>query len=367
MKNKRLKKARFQGSSTFMWQDLTFRDLKSKYVKDLLPLTVLGIVSILQKRAAVYNKLLVNNKRNAELQGNHHSDKLSMEHSVFLLREKIIDEIFFALGLGRDGWRRKILGPLFHIPANHFAKIAIRFENEIHDSGLNGGARSVLVDFSLRVTADGTQNIPSVGPVLIICNHPGAYDSLVMAASIPRKDLKMLVSDVPFAHALEKGSQYFIYVDFQTMGGMLALRKSIQHLKSGGCLLMFANGEVEPDPAIMPGAENTILHWSHSIEIMLHKAPQTSLVIAMVSGVLLPQFTHSLIARIRHKSYERQKLAEFLQVIQQMVLPSTIHANVHVTFSKPMDFSNTIREEIMPEVIRVAGQMLDDHIKEFSP
>ena len=74
--------------------------------------------------------------------------------------EKIIDEIGYALGVGRSGPIRRLLGPLFRGPAARFGRIAARADAEVESSGISGGARRVLADFSLTVSARGTESIP---------------------------------------------------------------------------------------------------------------------------------------------------------------------------------------------------------------
>ncbi len=45
---------------------------------------------------------------------------------VSILKQRITDEIFFALGLGRTGFMRRVLGGLFSQPADRFARIAAK-------------------------------------------------------------------------------------------------------------------------------------------------------------------------------------------------------------------------------------------------
>ena len=286
----------------------------------------------------------------------------SEEGKVTILRKRIIAEILAAFGFSRNGWLNSIGGKLFYKPAERFARIAARFEEEIPLNGLHGGAQKILPDFPLAITAWGIKKIPKSGPVLIIANHPGAYDSLALVSCIPRKDLKMLVSDIPFSRALTTAGRYFIYVDFTSSGGMRALQSSINHLKNNGAVLIFAHGEVEPDLEFMPGAAESIASWSPSIEIMLRKAPKTKIVLAITSGVFLANFIHHPLTRIRHNPAARQKLAEFLQVMNQLTTKSSQNARVHISFSKiPPNFlsNNSPR---MPIIIKYAQQSLEEHL-----
>ena len=288
-----------------------------------------------------------------------------MDEQFTAIRNRIIDEIFFALGLGRSsGWRRA-LGPLFYLPADHLARIGTILEEEAPRSGLSGASKRALPELSLNPTLYGVERIPREGPVLIVCNHPGAYDSLVVTASIPRRDLKLVVSDVGFTHALQACSHDFIFVSTDTTERMGALRESITHLRNGGALLIFANGEVEPDPAIMPGADQTIAGWSRSLEIMLRKVPSCWLQVTIACGMLLPKFVHSPLTRIRRMPFHRQKMGELLQILQQMVFPHSIQLHPRVSFALPVCASDLPRDGMMEDVIRRARLLLEEHVVRF--
>ena len=281
---------------------------------------------------------------------------------VRVYRERIIDEIFYALGLSRTGAMRRLLGPLFKSPANRFGRIAARADSEAKCSGITGSARRILPDLSLKPIVRGAENIPLEGPLLVASNHPGAFDSVAILSCIPRKDVKVFISDVSFTRAFSFASQYFIYTPMNNCGRMTALRASIGHLKNGGCLLIFAHGDVEPDPELSPGASEAIEGWSRSIEIMLGKVPETWLLVTIASGVLMPKFVRNPVVKIRKTAPRRQKLAEVLQISRQMVYPRGIQTKVHISFAKPVKAKDLAADELMPAVIKIARHLLEDHL-----
>jgi 1-acyl-sn-glycerol-3-phosphate acyltransferase len=286
----------------------------------------------------------------------------SEQAQAAVYREKIIDEICYALGVSRSGVMRRLLGPLFRRPAGIFGRIAARADSEVGSSGLGGGARLILPDFSLFPSVRGAENIPDDGPLLVASNHPGALDSIAIMSCIPRKDLKVLLSDVAFFRAFTNARQYFNYVPRDTAGSMTTLRASIDHLKNGGALLIFAHGDVEPDPELSSGASQAIQDWSRSIEIMLRKVPETWLQVTIASGVLMSKFVHNPIVKIRKTAVRRQKLAEVLQICQQMVFPRSVQIHVHISFAKPVRGKDLGGEELMPAVIQIARGLLQDHM-----
>jgi len=277
-------------------------------------------------------------------------------------RERIIDEICYALGVGRSGLRRQLLGPLFRRPAGRLGRIAARADRAVSDSGLSGGARRILPDCNMTVSARGAELIPADGPLLVVSNHPGALDSIAILSCLPRKDTSVLISDVPFTRTFLVARRHFIYVPLRTGGRGPALRASIDHLRRGGALLLFANGDVEPDPELGPGAAEAIQNWSRSIEIMVREVPECRLLVAIMSGVLMPRFARNPFVRIRKAPARRQKLAEVLQLCQQVIRPRSVRTHVHISFARPALGGELATGEIMPAVVKIARELLTDHI-----
>jgi 1-acyl-sn-glycerol-3-phosphate acyltransferase len=260
----------------------------------------------------------------------------------------------------------RLLGPLFRYPANRLARIAAHADKATGISGLSGGARRILPDLSLNPTARGAAEIPTDGPLIVVSNHPGAFDSVAILSFIPRKDLKVLLSDVPFTRAFSAARQYFIFVPPDVSGSATTLRASIDHLKNGRALLVFPNGDVEPDPELSGGAAESIQDWSRSIEIMLREVPQAWLQAAIISGVQMPKLMRSPILKIRKTAPQRQKLAEVLQIMAQIIFPSRVRTNVHISFAAPIRASELAKDELMPSVIAIARRLLDDHTASFN-
>ncbi len=287
------------------------------------------------------------------------------QKSIAVYREKITDEICKAFGFSPAGVVRRLLGPLFRLPTSRFGRIVYRADTEAGLSGLSGGARRILPDLELEVTSWGAENIPLDGPLLLVSNHPGAFDSVAILSCIPRQDVKVLISDVPFTRAFASARRYFIYVPLEASasGRLTTLRASIGHLRSGGALLDFARGEVESDPEINPDVDLCIQEWSRSIEIMLREVPDCRLQVAIVSGALMPKYVFSPIVKIRRTAATRQKLAEFLQVSRQMAFASHDKTHVHISFAQPVKGMDLTGGETMSVVMGIARRLLKEHME----
>jgi putative hemolysin len=95
--------------------------------------------------------------------------------------------------------------------------------------------------------------IPKEGPLVVVCNHPfGALDGL-MALKIllqVRSDIKVMANFI--LSEVKPISDYFLSVNpFESEGNKNSrggVRASLQHIQSGGCLIVFPAGEVSTLP-----------------------------------------------------------------------------------------------------------------------
>lgn len=290
---------------------------------------------------------------------------MTSQASIAAMRARITDEIFMALGLARRGLARRLFGWLFYLPTQRFATLFSRADEATAREGIPGGARSLIADLRVELSVRGSEQIPTSGSLLVISNHPGAYDSVALSSCIPRSDLKIIVSETNFYHLLPHIDPWLIHVNSDPTKRMLAIRQAVEHLRSGGALLQFGTGLVDPDPATLPGAEEALQAWSPSLEIMLRKVPGVQALVAIVSGVLLPSFAHHPLARLRRKPMARRRLAEFIQILQQLVAPGSVQARAQVSFGSPVSVNGLANESegrrLMPAVLARARRLLAEH------
>jgi hypothetical protein len=247
-----------------------------------------------------------------------------------------VQDFLESLGLDEVSRGRAALEAASWLPARRFARRVIRFDNHTGKDGLRAAAREALKGFCRKLEISGAEFIPKAGPVLILSNHPGISDTLAMFASIHRTDLKIVAGDRPFLRSLPNVSQRLIYVPDEGHGRMEVVRTITGHLRSGGAVLTFPAGKIEPDPAFMPGAAASLKDWSKSIALLIRLVPQTILVPALVSGVVLPStLTHPFTIR-RPAGRPREKMAASLQILEQTLFPWTRRGTVKVQFGSPI-------------------------------
>jgi Acyltransferase len=282
------------------------------------------------------------------------------------LREKITDEIFKAVGLSPSGLVHKLLGGVLRTPTQRFAELASGFDGHIAQHGLRSASQVYLPYFVKSVQVHGAENIPEQGPLVIVSNHPGTYDALIILANAPREDVKLVAGSVPFLHVLPSIQEYMIFVTPDAHVRMLAVREVLRYLEGGGALLLFASRRIDPDPDILTGAPERIRAWSPSLDIILRRVPETRLVITIVSGVLARSCARHPLTRLKDDLTDRLRIAEMLQIIQQLALHKEFDLKPRVSFAEPITAGDLRagdgRRDYTQAIISRALVLLDDHM-----
>lgn len=245
-------------------------------------------------------------------------------------------EILGVLGLKDQAWANRLLGPLFRLPARRMGRLLTELDANVADYGWQGGAQRFMTRFVDKAQVSGADSLPREGPLLVVSNHPAAYDVIILAASLPRDDLKIISSPVSVITCLPAVAPHFIFISEDTHERMGTARAALRHLRQGGAVLIFPRGEAEPDPTVSPGALESLERWYPSLDLFLNKAPQTQTVICVVTGVLSPRWFRNSLARLWKRPEQRQKIAEILQVVQQLVWNKDLALTPMVTLSLPL-------------------------------
>lgn len=289
------------------------------------------------------------------------------QEEVKRLTEALLLEVIKILGLPRTrGWC-EACRLLFGRGLRNLAEIGLTFDRLLVERGLREASAWALTHWCHNLLAQGQENTPLQGPLLIISNHPGTYDALVLAAHLPRPDLHFIVSDLPFFRALKNFSRraFFIPPNVKdAVGRMAGMLAAVRHLKSGRAVLLMGSGTIDPDPAVYPGARKNLQRWTEAANLFLRFVPETHVLLAIVSHVLHPKWAHHPLVHLWRNGLERRRVAEFFQVIQQLFHPGSLYVSPRVTFS-PAWTASELGDSPRKALIQRATALLEAHCTLF--
>lgn len=254
--------------------------------------------------------------------------------------QALFAQIMRVMGLEHPNLATRCLHPIFKGPILRLSRMLVELDGNIADRGWNAAVSQFMTYLVTRLELNGEDNIPRTGPIMVICNHPAALDVGILAAAIRREDLKILISDIPIVQMFPNISQHCIPVYYDIPRRLQTVRSAIHHLQQDGALFFFPRGNVEPDPAVSPGAEQSLERWSSSAEMFLRQVPTTLTVVTIAHGMLSAGWYKNPLVSIWKKYEQRQKVAEIFQIAAQLVTGKTPSATPTVTFSSPVSISD---------------------------
>lgn len=275
----------------------------------------------------------------------------------------LLVEIAQAMALPRSQLTDGFIRLLFGTAALRFSKLAVELDRRVQRQGIMAGARWLLERFVTGFEASGTELIPAQGPLIIASNHPASYDGLVISACVPRADYKVIIGDIPFFRHLPhvSGCAIFSPAPRDVFGRMQTVRHAIRHLKSGGALLIFPRGGIEPEPAFMPKPDAEFHKWSRSLEVFIKNVPETQVLVTAVSNVISKKVFHHPITWLRKARPDRQRLAFIYQFVRQTLSGKELFGlRPRVTFGELLGGEN--HKTVLAEIEQSARRTLARHL-----
>ena len=243
----------------------------------------------------------------------------------------------FKLPYGQD-----ILERLLRPKARGAARHTLEFESL---AGLHGNLQApsrYLVDvMSDSLTVRGVEQIPTRGPVLITCNHPGVFDAMVVFASLLRTDVKVIARPRNLLDVLPNVRRHIIFVPDDPAGGTATLRELLRHLADGGLLVTFPRGRIEPDPLLHPQAAiELVAEWSSSVNLLAKHIAGLTVIPAAVGGMVSTRARASWLARRYRTEADRDWMAATLQ----FMLSTYRDAKPMAVYGSPIREGNTLQQ-----------------------
>lgn len=292
---------------------------------------------------------------------------MNLEAEIQRVSDSLREDILKVLGLPRtEGWAG-LCALLFGRATRRLAEIGLTFDRMIAESGLREAARWALGHWCREVVARGQENAPPEGPLLVVSNHPGAYDALVIASQLPRPDLHIVASDLPFFRALKNFSRRIFFIPFNVRdaaGRMAGMLSALRYLRDGGAVLLMGSGTIDPDPAVYPGALENLQRWTEAVNLFLRFAPRSRVLLSAVSHIVHPNWARHPLTWFPRGGMEKRRIAEFGQVIQQLFRPGSLYVSPRLSFS-PAFSAAELGESPREALIRKAAALLEEHCRKF--
>ena len=253
-----------------------------------------------------------------------------------------LDDMLSNFGLSQMRFGRGIIERLFWIPARQLAEQILQFDARVGEVGLQGAGRELLNKYASHLKVIGAENIPTTGGVLFTANHPGMTDTITFFSGIPRPDVQMVSNDRPFLRALPNITQKLIYVSDNPNERMGVVRQVTRVLQKGGGVYICPAGKIEPDPAVMPGAIESLDTWSESLGTFVRLAPNSVVIPTVISNVVYaPSLTHPL-TKIKRAPQDRERIAATIQAFLHTTGWIRSQMHVRIEFGTPLQASDLI-------------------------
>lgn len=286
------------------------------------------------------------------------------------LSESLVDELVGAVGLPKNKFLHNLAWRVFNKLTNRVASLGITFDHHVKEVDLPHASEWLVSQFCNPVHAHFAGSIPDNGPLLVVSNHPGAYDALVIFSQLNRNDIHWVSSEIPFLEKLINLRPHIIFASRKDpYNGMTVMRSAIRHLRSGGVLLYFGAGHRDPDPAVYPDAGYMIDHWLKGIETFIKYVPGLVILPTIVSGVVSKKWSQHPITFLRKKQIDKQRLSEFGQVITQLLKPGKLMLSPAISFGPAIAASRLLEykgdKPLLNEIIDSEKILLIEHCERF--
>lgn len=236
-------------------------------------------------------------------------------------REKLAEYIFAdiaqALNIGSGNLLYRFLNRIGTPAALRFAEILRHMDQVVAEKSVHETAVEALSFFTDGWDFRGTEQIPREGPLLVVANHPGTADSISAVGAVGRRDVSMVAGKRPMLEVLPNLRRYLLFLDKDPGHRMGIMRQIIQKLKEGQSVVIFPRGLLEPDPALIPGALESLKNWSDSVGVFLNKVPETRVQPLLISQTVAPKAWQSLLVACGDTPKKRQQIAMIWQFAMQ--------------------------------------------------
>lgn len=251
-------------------------------------------------------------------------------------------------GLQKSRIGRTLLQTVLSRQLTLFADNMASFNLELVTLGLAEASTALCRRYGGRVVADGLEHIPRSGPILLVSNHPGMFDTLGIYATLPRPDIRALARPQPLLGLMTSLAPNLLMLPDEGAGRAGGLRQVLQLLRADGALLIYPAGHLEPEPMLLgrhglkDAPNEPLIPWSSGVGTLVKLAVRQGIPLQVVpvalAGVLSTQTWRwfSLLLKLRKTVRGREDLTAVLQV----AFPGWGPTTVRVRYGAPIAASS---------------------------
>jgi hypothetical protein len=246
-------------------------------------------------------------------------------------------------GLGLRWLLREAATAIAGRPSERLGEVLARFDARIESAGVTTAARETTMALGATVDVDG--EVPRSGPVVVVSNHPGAYDALALMSALGRDDVALLAAERPFLRAMPHLGKHLVFVADDgaaahrgaataIRASAFGLRQALTYLERGRALVQFGAGAIEPDARFVRRGDGRVLgEWGEGTGMLVQRAIRRGarIIPCFVSGVHSPRAKRLLVVRLA----ERNGLTTIAPLLQA-TLPGFRDVVVTIRFGAPI-------------------------------
>jgi 1-acyl-sn-glycerol-3-phosphate acyltransferase len=251
--------------------------------------------------------------------------------------EAVLAADFIALGGFDPRAGRLALRSVLRYRLRRIARDVAAFDLAVERDGPGPAMAALAVAYGSRIEVAGRRRPPPDGPLLIVANHPGIFDSFALFSTAGRQDLIGLARPQPLFSVLPAMCQHLVLLPDEGPGRAAASRAVLRYLQAQRAVFIFPAGSLEPEPTLLAGAEDPLGPWLAGAGALVRVAARRQrdllVVPAAIQGVISARAWRLFrpLIRLRRSAAARRDLATLLQI----VCPSLGATRVTVRYGPP--------------------------------
>jgi 1-acyl-sn-glycerol-3-phosphate acyltransferase len=244
---------------------------------------------------------------------------------------------FIALGGFNPRAGRLVLRSLLRWRLRQIARDIAWFDLAVERQGPGPAMAALAAAYCSRIQVAGAGRPPGSGPLLIVANHPGIFDSFALFSTAGRADLIGLARPQPLFGMLPAMTRHLVMLPDQGAGRAAASRAVLRHLQAGRSAFIFPAGRLEPEPALAPRPEGALGPWLTGagalVRVAARRQPGLLVVPAAIQGVISARTWRLFrpLIGLRPSASAQRDLATLLQI----VFPTLGATSVTVRYGPP--------------------------------